>query len=136
LYLEGLIDTFLSNTHRLEQNRDIRKLRWDLHQEVEVRNGEIRAEPVQSLDSMLLVVSSQAHVGLAVLTIDAIVRPTNGRNHKIALRNSLIVPVNTLYCRERLVPCYEITGARRSLTIEALVEIHIRSTYSDFSDAK
>jgi hypothetical protein len=71
-----------------------------------------------------------------VLTIDAIVGPTNGRNNQIALRNSLIVLGNTLYCRERLMPRYKITGALRGLTIEALVEIHIRSAYSDFSDAK
>jgi len=71
-----------------------------------------------------------------VLAIDAIVGPTNGRNYKVAFRNSLIVPGNTLYRRERLVPCYEITGPGRSLTVEALVEIHIRSAYTDLSDAK
>jgi hypothetical protein len=85
---------------------------------------------------MFLVVSSQAHVRLAVLTIDAIVGPTNGRDNQIALRDSLIVPGNTLYGRERLVPCYKITGSRRSLAIEALVEIHIGSAYTDLSNAK
>jgi len=43
---------------------------------------------VEAFDSMLLVLSGEAHVGFAVLTVEASVRSSHGWNYKIAFLDS------------------------------------------------
>src|SRR5206468_6939786 len=85
LDLERLVDSLLRHTHRLQQYSNVRKLRRYFHEELYIGHGEFRAEPVQPLDPMLSIISSQAHIRLPIETVHARVRTTHRWNDEIAL---------------------------------------------------
>jgi len=57
---------------------------------------------------MLLVLSREAHVGFAVLTVEAYVRPSHSWNYKIALLDSCIIALCLFDGGKAFVSEYEI----------------------------
>src|SRR5207249_7283846 len=84
LDLEGLEDSLLCHTHRLQQYSNVRKLRRYFHEELYIGHGKFRAEAVQPFYPVLSIISSQAHIRFPLETVHARVRATDCWNDEIA----------------------------------------------------
>ena len=85
---------------------------------------------------MFLVLSGEAHVGFAVLTVEASVRPSHSWNYKIAFLDSCRIALCFFDCSNAFVSEYEIIRTRGRFAIAALNYLQVSSTDTDFVSPK
>ena len=80
---------------------------------------------------MLLVVSGEAHVRFAVLTVEASVRSSHSWNYKIAFLDSCRIARRLFDGGQTFVSEYEIIGTEGRFAIAALNYLQVSSTDTD-----